>query len=350
MPPPSLAVVVIARNEEKTVGDCIASCLESVRFAKEQGLIGDAEIVLVDSASSDRTREIAGHLSVRILSLPSHWPLSAAAGRFIGLTHTSSDLVFFVDGDYVLEPSWLVQALPELKADDIAGVCGVDREKLPGTNSMSRYVLKLTERAIPTERRVETEVIAIGVYQRVWIDRAGGIQPFLRGAEDRDLAIRVRAIGGRLIKTKEVMGVHHWTQERDLTFIEYFSSVARWSYGEGQAARNGLRDPYVFHVYRNRYFNVRSLIGIETGLCIALWWTGAAILGLISLSFGLLALVVGFAIMFRGTFVGTTRLREAVFQLHQVPYVLVRLGCFALGFLHPPRPADQYPRELPNGQ
>lgn len=347
MTPPSLAVVVIARNEERTIGDCLASCLESARLAMKKGLIQSAEVVLVDSASSDRTREIAKQMSVRVLAIPPHWPLSAAAGRFVGLEYTSSDLVLFVDGDYILETGWLVLALAEFKAENIAGVCGVDLEKLLGTNAISRYVLELTKRAIPTESSADTDVIAIGVYRRTWIERAGGIQPFLKGAEDRDLAIRVRSFGGRLIKTKAVMGVHHWSQEHDLTFVEYFSSVARWSYGEGQAARNGLRDPRIFPVYRDRYFNIRTLVGIETGLCIAVWWTTAAVLGLNSIWFGVVAAFTGFAAFLRRPIAGTARVRQTVFELHQVPYVLIRLGCFALGFLSRLRPASHYPRQLP---
>ncbi|MFH1372620.1 MAG: glycosyltransferase family 2 protein [bacterium] len=53
-----LSVVIISRNEEEN----IRRCIQSVSWADE--------VILVDSQSTDRTREIAGQLGVRIFSPP----------------------------------------------------------------------------------------------------------------------------------------------------------------------------------------------------------------------------------------------------------------------------------------
>ena len=55
MPKPAVSVVVIARNEEAN----IAECLESARWA--------GEIILVDDDSTDQTREIAKRYTDRVL-------------------------------------------------------------------------------------------------------------------------------------------------------------------------------------------------------------------------------------------------------------------------------------------
>src|SRR2546430_2097659 len=120
-----LAVVVITRNEEARIGECLASSLRAVREAKEAGLIRSAEIVLVDSASRDRTIEVARRFPITILGLDERWPLSAAAGRFVGLRNTDSELVLFVDGDYVLSERWLPLAIRTIRSErQIGAVCG----------------------------------------------------------------------------------------------------------------------------------------------------------------------------------------------------------------------------------
>ena len=61
------SVCIIARNEEECIGDC----LESVKQA--------GDIVVVDTGSTDRTKEIAGAYTNRIYDLP--WPDSFAMAR-----------------------------------------------------------------------------------------------------------------------------------------------------------------------------------------------------------------------------------------------------------------------------
>ena len=51
---PELAIVIPAYNEQKLIGDCIAAVVKEV---KRSGV--NAEIVVVDNNSKDRTGEIA---------------------------------------------------------------------------------------------------------------------------------------------------------------------------------------------------------------------------------------------------------------------------------------------------
>lgn len=303
-------------------------------------------MVLVDSASTDSTRQIASDLGVRIIALPKTVPLSASAGRFVGFHATRSEIVFFVDGDFVVEPAWLCRGLSVLHEQMAAAVCGVDREVSEAKSAISRYVDELSRRAIPKEETVEVDAIPVGLYRRDWIERAGGIQPFLKGAEDRDLAFRIRALGGRLVKTRDVMGYHHWSPGTDLTLPEYLKSVGWWSYGEGQAARFGWNHRSLRGQYLRRYFNARHLIQLEYGLIFFVWivaiLAGAAS-GLYGMSLGvLLALPTAFLIYSR---LRGEPFRTSLFRLHTVPYVVIRLAAFAVGFVRKPQPASTYPLE-----
>ena len=74
----TVSIVIIGRNEERG----IAKCLDAALNAAEQ--IGGAEILFVDSASTDQTVTVVRSRGVRVLSLKPDWQLSPSAGRYIG--------------------------------------------------------------------------------------------------------------------------------------------------------------------------------------------------------------------------------------------------------------------------
>ena len=59
------SAIIPARNEEKALSDCV----DSVK--KQKGFF-DIEIVVVDNGSTDKTKEIAGKLGVKIVDEPRH--------------------------------------------------------------------------------------------------------------------------------------------------------------------------------------------------------------------------------------------------------------------------------------
>lgn len=80
----SLSVIVITRNEERNVSDC----LETVRWA--------SEIVIVDSGSVDRTVEIARRFTQKIFIRP--WDGFASAKSF-ALQQCTGDWILWLDAD-----------------------------------------------------------------------------------------------------------------------------------------------------------------------------------------------------------------------------------------------------------
>jgi glycosyltransferase involved in cell wall biosynthesis len=80
-----LSAVLIAQNEEKTIADALAS----VSFCDE--------IVLVDSGSTDRTREVAQAKGARVL-LNAPWP-GFVAQRDFAVRAATHDWVLVVDAD-----------------------------------------------------------------------------------------------------------------------------------------------------------------------------------------------------------------------------------------------------------
>ena len=90
MPGISLSVCVITKNESRF----IEACLRSVRQIA-------AEIVIVDSGSTDNTLDIARNFNARIFSI--EWQNDYAYARNVAISKCTGDWIFFLDADEYLE-------------------------------------------------------------------------------------------------------------------------------------------------------------------------------------------------------------------------------------------------------
>src|SRR5580704_10854263 len=97
---PTLAVVVIGRNE----GERLTRCLQSVQHVTYGGF--RPEIIYVDSASSDDSVVRATQAGARVIVLPPG-PTTAARGRNAGWKSTEAEFVLFLDGDTILHPDFV---------------------------------------------------------------------------------------------------------------------------------------------------------------------------------------------------------------------------------------------------
>ncbi len=81
-----VSVCMIVKDEEKHLPDCLASLA---------GL--PDEVVVVDTGSSDGTREVAARFGARVFDFP--WPDSFGAARNESLRHATGDWVLWLDAD-----------------------------------------------------------------------------------------------------------------------------------------------------------------------------------------------------------------------------------------------------------
>ncbi len=219
----TLGVVIITRNEAARIGKCI----ESVLAAIGESFAG-ADVVVVDSDSTDETTTIAARYPVRVFRYKSP-QRSAAAGRWIGLKQLRTEYVLFIDGDCEIVPGWLELAVARMEAEsDVGVICGSRRNA-----HLEDGVARLSNGG--------NDLGGTALYRHEALARCDGFNPFIIGSEEQELCVRLEAHGFRALRTSEPMSVHHTAKKESIAGMWRRHRSGMQS-GPGQVLRIALRD------------------------------------------------------------------------------------------------------------
>jgi glycosyltransferase involved in cell wall biosynthesis/Tfp pilus assembly protein PilF len=136
-----VSLTMIVRNEEAS----LASCLNSAKELFD-------EIIVVDTGSTDRTKDIAAAAGARVFDFP--WREDFAAARNESLKHATGDWVFWLDAD-----EWL-EELERAKLRDLFATLKGD---------IAAYVMKqlcLRQAALPGEAGGDMVVEQVRLFRR----------------------------------------------------------------------------------------------------------------------------------------------------------------------------------------
>ncbi len=196
---PSVGAVIIGRNEGEKLRACLASVLSQVEAT-----------VYVDSGSTDGSAQLAREMGAEVIELCPSKPFTAARGRNIGWRRLlelipDTKYIQFVDGDCELNETWIghaVTALAELPATAI--VCGHLMETEPDRNVYHRLAAMEWDTPVGTADYCGG-VALIRTSALVAVD---GFRDDLLAGEEPELCVRVRQMGGSVLKLAHVMASH----------------------------------------------------------------------------------------------------------------------------------------------
>ena len=135
---PIVSVIVAARDEEKSIGQCLQSLVQQTYPANKY------EIIIIDDGSTDTTASIVRSFSdrysnVHLLSLPAgtergtgRKPLAIAQG----IGQAAGEIIFATDGDCIAPPRW-IQIMVNHFEDNVVFVAGPVSEQA-STNFFSK--------------------------------------------------------------------------------------------------------------------------------------------------------------------------------------------------------------------
>ena len=135
-PPLQLSVIIPARNEE----DCLGECVRSLVVQEEEGwkLGQDWEILVVNDASTDRTREVAaGFAGVTVMDAPKiekGWTGKANA-CWAGYQRSRGKWLLFTDADTIHEPGKTRIAIIEAERHEVGMLSYSPRQIVRGSGA-----------------------------------------------------------------------------------------------------------------------------------------------------------------------------------------------------------------------
>jgi glycosyltransferase involved in cell wall biosynthesis len=118
---PTAAIIIPAYNAAKTIARTLDSAAASLAYCRDQGLVLDAEIIVVDDASHDETATVVAQWSGAKRLIRQSINKGAGAARNEGVRQSSGTFLFFLDADDAFYPNHVVTCLSALLADDALG-------------------------------------------------------------------------------------------------------------------------------------------------------------------------------------------------------------------------------------
>ena len=187
-----VSIIIKALNEERHIAAAIESAL-----AASEGM--DREVILADSASTDRTLEIAQRYPIKIVRMTSIEDRSCGAGAQLGFQYSTAQYVCLIDGDMRMRPGFLSAAIRFLEErPDIAGVGGMLSEH---QTSNLEYVKRNAREYAVRQPGLVTRLDGGGVYRRAAIESVGYLTDRnIHGGEELELGARLVARGWKLAR------------------------------------------------------------------------------------------------------------------------------------------------------
>ena len=173
-----LTAVITTRNEEANIAACIGA------FGRFRD---DVEVIVVDNASTDRTKEIAASLGAKVLDKGPE----RSAQRNLGWRVASSDWVVVLDADMILPEETVAEMLSAT-----ANGRGVTAFWIPEirTGEGIRTKARNFERSFYDGTCID----ALRLFSKSVLEKTGGYdEELIAGPEDWELDIRVLASGAK---------------------------------------------------------------------------------------------------------------------------------------------------------
>lgn len=309
-----LSVVVIGHNEGKRLERCLAS----VRAVEG---ITPAEIIYVDSASTDGSAQLAARMGATVIALSGE-ERTAARARNHGWRAATGDVILFLDGDTVLHHKFPSLALEALYAEPKrAAVWGHRRESNPAQSIYVRVLDLDWIHPAGDSPHFGGDVLI----RRDVLEAVQGYDDTLIAGEEPEMSRRIRAVGWQIEHIDAPMVTHDLAI---LHFGGYWRRGLRTGYAFAQVAGRFRHSDDPFWLGKVRRNTVRGVFWLTTPLVAAgasLAWLSFWPIAMWPLLLGAAALRTARKQSWKGAPLATLLLHGLHSHLHQIPVMFGQL-------------------------
>jgi len=261
-----LSFIIIGRNEGWKLTKCLKSVLDTIAFNR----LYDAEIIYVDSKSTDNSIELAkAFKEVKIFLITGEF--NAAIARNVGAKEANGDILFFIDGDMEIEKEFLCHAIinNKLKYDCVTGHLDDylydHNDNFLGINTRT-YKHKIPEK----EQILKTNGGIFLIKKEVW-DAVSGMRTKYRKGQDIDLSIRLAKYGIYAIRIPFLITKHHT--------VEYINEKRMWKdlihfhiFFPSMMLRDHIMNPIVWVNEISYYYTAFLFLALIISVMISIKW------------------------------------------------------------------------------
>jgi GT2 family glycosyltransferase len=222
---PQMSIIVPVHNNAQDLGECLD--------VLHRACTDQCEIIVVDDASTDDSREQASRRGVQILPMPQQ--SGPAAARNWGACRARGDLLFFVDSDVLVREDAVARVIETFRnRPEIAAVFGSydSCPRAPGAISQYRNLLHHFVHQSGNQE-ASTFWAGCGSIRREVFEKIGGFDAHRYphpSIEDIELGNRLRQRGYRILLDKELRATHlkRWTLA-SVIYTDIFRRAVPWS-------------------------------------------------------------------------------------------------------------------------
>lgn len=213
----TVSLCIIAYNEEEALGGLLQQ-VKAQTFPKK-----NIEIVLVDSGSEDKTKElmedfasqnVLSYMGMQVLDNPRR---NQAAGWNVAISAAKGDIIIRVDAHAEIPEDFVAQNVALIESGE--DVCGGARPSKLDSPTPMKEMLFLAESSMfgsspASYRRKSGEKKYVssvfhGAYRRQVFEKVGGFNEDLGRTEDNELHYRIRKAGYRICQGSDVLSYQH---------------------------------------------------------------------------------------------------------------------------------------------
>ena len=225
---PSVSVVMPVLNEERHLAQAVGRVLA-------QEYPGELDVVLAVGPSKDRTQEVADGLAAadpRVRVVPNRTGRTPDALN-AGIAASEHEIVVRVDGHAELSDGYIRTAVAELLAvgaDNVGGIMdaqGVSDFQKAVACAMKSKIGVGNARFHVGGGAGEADTVYLGVFRRSTLLKVGGYDSHFARAQDWEMNHRIRARGGRIWFTPDLVVTYRPRSTPKALARQYFQ-YGRW--------------------------------------------------------------------------------------------------------------------------